>query len=430
MTVKIKSDKTIWMIVLFFAMISIVGVYSSSSWLVLKNPGVSKTAIFFEQLRSVAIGFVALYICYRIPLGWYRGLAYIIFGGSLLMLIMLMIPQFQDVRNGAVRGLKVGSHTFQVFEFVKVAFVLFLAKVIEQYGDRIETFKDFVLKILIWVVLVCLLVMQNSFSTAILLGAISILLMFFMQVKLKYIGYTIGLAVAAVLLLFGAYHFVSATFSESKKSEILGKGIFNRVGTVESRILHFAAEDVPEEQMTKAQLDRKLDEERQSENAKIAISEGRFLGRGPGRGTQRFSLSMAFSDFIYASLVEEYGLAMGLFIIFLYLVFLFRSIMIANQCTAKFSAAVTLGLAFLITMQAFLHILVNVRLLPITGHTLPLISHGGTAYMMLSAAFGIILSVSRTLEKQRLDQEEAVAAEADEETETKEISRYENEDYN
>ena len=132
----------------------------------------------------------------------------------------------------------------------------------------------------------------------------------------------------------------------------------------------------------------------------MAISEGGIFGKGPGKSTQRYSLSMAFSDFIYAFIVEEYGLLGGGFVILLYLIFLFRCIRLCQRCKATYSSVLIVGLAFLITTQAFLHILVNVRILPITGHTLPLISHGGTAYLVLSGAFGMILSVNKQLEKQ------------------------------
>ncbi|MCF0177923.1 MAG: FtsW/RodA/SpoVE family cell cycle protein, partial [Bacteroidales bacterium] len=178
-------------------------------------------------------------------------------------------------------------------------------------------------------------------------------------------------------------------------------------------------------------LNRIDQENRQSDNAKIAIAEGGIFGKGPGRSTQRFSLSMAFSDFIFAFIVEESGLIGGIFVIMLYLIFLFRCIAISYRCRALFSQTLVLGLSFLIATQAFLHILVNVRLLPITGHTLPLVSHGGTAYLVLSIAFGMILSVSRTLD----DQRDAANAAADLESEAiadaakQNDEDYEDEDY-
>ena len=132
----------------------------------------------------------------------------------------------------------------------------------------------------------------------------------------------------------------------------------------------------------------------------VAISEGGLFGKGPGNSTQRYSLSMAFSDFIFAFIVEEYGLMGGSLIIALYIVLLFRCIRLTTRCRTSFTSALVTGLAYMIIIQAFIHILVNVRLIPITGQTLPLVSHGGTAYLAMSGAVGIILSVNKQLDKQ------------------------------
>lgn len=248
---------------------------------------------------------------------------------------------------------------------------------------------------------------MNSFSTTLLLATISMLIMFFMEVDWKYLTITIFGALALLSLLFCIYHMANAINPEKTK-EIK---VFNRFATVESRIGEFfsAEKDSVIDLSTLsakefAEYDRNT---RQSDNAKIAIAEGGIFGKGPGRSTQRYSLSMAFSDFIFASIVEEWGLVGGITIILIYLIFLFRCIALASRCHALFSQALVLGLAFLLTTQAFLHILVNVRLIPITGHTLPLVSHGGTAYLVLSAAFGIILNISKVLDKQ---EENATAA--------------------
>ena len=132
----------------------------------------------------------------------------------------------------------------------------------------------------------------------------------------------------------------------------------------------------------------------------VAISEGGLFGKGPGNSTQRYSLSMAFSDFIFAFIVEEYGLAGGSLIIALYIILLFRCIRLTTRCNTSFSSALVTGLSYMIIIQAFIHILVNVRLIPITGQTLPLVSHGGTAYLAMSGAVGMILSVNKQLDKQ------------------------------
>lgn len=409
---KLKGDKVIWILVVLFAMVSIVAVFSSSSFLATSR-GISKVAIFMEQTKSVLFGFAVLFIAYLIPLRWYRTFSFIIFGGTVVMLLMLFIPGLRVEMNGAVRGIRFFGRTIQVFEFAKVGVILYLARAIELWGDDLDDFKQFALKIILPVGLVCLIIMQNSFSSALLIGFIAFLVLFFMDVSFKNLMITVGILVAAVLLMFGIYHaFVAGR--PSVQQTAAGK-VFNRFGTVEGRIADFIndkGEEESTEGLSAAEIQKMKDEKRQSENAKVAISEGGIFGKGPGKSTQRYSLSMAFSDFIYAFIVEEYGFLGGMFVMLLYLVFLFRCIRLCQRCKATYTSVLIAGLAFLISCQAFLHILVNVRLIPITGHTLPLISHGGTAYIVLCGAFGMILSVNRHLDRQEAQEREAQEAAA------------------
>ncbi|MBQ6082629.1 MAG: FtsW/RodA/SpoVE family cell cycle protein [Bacteroidales bacterium] len=412
--IRLRGDRVIWFIVAIFAMISIIAVFSVGSFLTKNNPEImSKTDIWLEQFGSVALGFAALFLCYAFNYNFYRKIAPYVFGISVLMLVMLFVPGLQDERNGAVRGLKLMGHTIQVFEFVKVGLVLFISWGIEKYSKDIRTFKGFVLRLLVWVIGVCAIIMVNSFSSALLLGVVSMMVFYFMDVKFKYLAITAAGAVALIVLVFGIYHAALAISPKAAEAKI-----FNRIKTAENRVKNFASNDKDSTadltKLTREQLEQIDRDERQSESAKIAIKEGGIFGKGVGNGTARYSLSMAFSDFIFAAIVEETGLIGGIVIVLLYLIFLFRCIRLSFKCPDAFSQALVLGLAFLITTQAFLHILVNVRLIPITGHTLPLISHGGTAYLVLSAAFGIILSVSRTvskMEEERLAEEAAAAAE-------------------
>ncbi len=409
---KLKGDRVIWIIVVIFAMISIVAVFSSSSFLA-SSRHISKVAIFLEQTKSVLLGFLALFICYLVPLRWYRTLSFGLFGLSVLMLILLYVPGFQVKINGAIRGIRLFGKgpTIQVFEIAKVGVILYLAKALEMWGDKLDSFKEFALRILLPVGVVCLLIIANSFSSALLIAGISFLILFFMNVNWKNLAITAGGVIVLVLLMFGVYHAFFAGRPERLDSSV-GK-VFNRFGTVENRIGAFLHhEDESTADLTKEEIQQLRDKDRQSENAKVAISEGGLFGKGPGKSTQRYSLSMAFSDFIYAFIVEEYGLLGGIVVLLLYIIFLFRCIRLCQRCQATYSSVLIVGLSFLIATQAFLHILVNVRLLPITGHTLPLISHGGTAYLVLSGAFGMILSVNRQLDKQEAQEKAQRDAEA------------------
>ena len=413
---KLKGDRVIWIIVVLFAMFSIAAVFSSSSFLA-SSRGISKVAIFAEQTKSVLMGFLALFICYLIPLRFYRTFSFVLYGVSVLMLLMLFVPGLRAEINGAVRGIKIAGHTFQVFEFAKIGVILYLARALERWGDDLADFKQFALKILLPVGAVCLLIMQNSFSSALLIALITFLILFFMNVSFKNLMITVGIVAAAVLLLFLTYHAFYAGRPERLETSV-GK-LFNRFGTVEGRLTaHFDKEEEKLDGLSQREIQQLKDKDRQSENAKVAISEGGIFGKGPGKSTQRYSLSMAFSDFIYAFIVEEYGLIGGVLVILLYLIFLFRCIRLCQRCKATYSSVLIVGLSFLIATQAFLHILVNVRLFPITGHTLPLISHGGTAYLVLSGAFGMILSVNRQLDKQDAQERAQRAAEAAQLTDT------------
>jgi len=400
--IRLQGDRIIWILVLCLAIISLLAVFSSSTFLANKA-GVSKLYILQEQLISVSIGLAALLVCYLIPMRFYRFLAFPVFGITVVMLVLLFI--IPDVRNEAARGIKLFGRTIQVFEFAKVGLILYIAKALELWENSLTRYKDFLLKILLPVGVVCIMVMANSFSSALLFGVISILLLFFMNVNIKHLGITASIGILVVLAMFGIYSlfYNNKSHAEGEKSGSVAK-VFNRFSTATNRIVNFfdAKEEMEEAAtaMTPAARQRHLDGQRQAINAKVAIHEGGIIGKGPGKSTQRYSLSMAFSDFIYAFIVEEYGLLGGIVVILIYLIFLFRCITIANRCETIFPGALVLGLAILIATQAFLHIMVNVGLMPVTGHTLPLISHGGTAYMVLSGAFGIILSVSKKLDKQ------------------------------
>ncbi|MCF0164835.1 MAG: FtsW/RodA/SpoVE family cell cycle protein [Bacteroidales bacterium] len=418
MKLQLKGDKIIWLIVAFLAMVSVLAVYSSSSFLVRgAENSLSKVSIFLEQIKSVIFGLGILFICYFMPLKVYRALSFFFFGLCIVMLIMLYIPGLQAKVNGAVRGIKIMGKTLQVFEFVKVGTILFIASVLERYESKISTWKGYFLYLILPIAVVCLLIIPNSFSSTLLIAGVSFMILFFMEVKGKFLIATIAAGVAVIGILFLSYKGLQGLGVDDSKGIMK---MFNRFGTVENRIKTFLSEKETEDtmditQLSSEELAEKDKKERQSQNAKVAISEGKILGKGPGHSTQRFSLSMAFSDFVFASIVEEYGLAGGFLVIAAYLILLFRGIALASRCSTPFSSAAVIGISFMLVFQAFLHIMVNVGLLPVTGHTLPLVSHGGTAYIVLCGAFGILLSISKTIEKQ--DAEKAALAAQAAETE-------------
>ena len=248
------------------------------------------------------------------------------------------------------------------------------------------------------VVITCLLVAPANLSTALLIGSTSLLLMFIGRVSVKHIGATIGIAaipVAILVMIAVAYY-----NKEEGKSEDL-PAIFEvgRMPTWVKRVQNFIYDGKQDDK----------EENYQVNQAKIAIAKGGLIGLGPGNSEQRNFLPHPYSDFIYAIIIEEYGLVGAAFIIFIYLVFLYRSIRIFRKCPYAFGAFLALGLSFTLVIQALINMAVNVNLFPVTGVTLPLVSMGGSSFLFTCLAIGIILSVARNVEQSEGTAEPAVS---------------------
>jgi len=376
---RLSGDKVIWIVVFLLSLISIALIYSSSSSLAYKEK-TTNFAFLIKQIQFVVMGLVALYICYRIPLGWYRFRAYPALGLSILL--RALTPIIGEEINGAKRWINLGFITFQPTEMAKIAIVLYLARALEVY--RLETFKEFLIKIIIPIGITCVLILIGSVSAALFVGMISLLMLVIAGVKWNYIFKAGGIAVCALLVIILLH--------------MAGLKLFSRLDTALSRLIRFGSNSEITEELTPEEKQKEADKTYQADMAKVAISSVGILGKGPGKSTQRYFLPHPYSDYIYTIIIEEYGLAGGTFVLMLYLWFLFRCVILAKNCTKVFSALTVAGLGLLITVQATLHILVNVGYLPVTGHTLPLLSLGGTSLVILSCAFGIILSVSRTID--------------------------------
>ncbi len=376
---KLNGDRVIWIVVFLLSLISIALIYSSSSSLAYKEK-TTNFAFLIKQVQFVVMGLVALYACYKIPLGWYRFLAYPALGLSIILLALT--PIIGQEINGARRWINLGFTTFQPAEMAKIAIVLYLARALEV--SKLNTFKEFLIKIIIPIGVTCILILIGSVSAALFVGMISLLMLIIAGVKWNYIFKAAGIAACALLVII-LLHFA-------------GVKLFSRLDTALSRLIRFGSSNEITEELTPEEKQKEADKTYQADMAKVAISSVGILGKGPGKSTQRYFLPHPYSDYIYTIIIEEYGLAGGVFVLMLYLWFLFRCVILAKNCTKVFSALTVAGLGLLITVQATLHILVNVGYLPVTGHTLPLLSLGGTSLIILSCAFGIILSVSRTID--------------------------------
>jgi cell division protein FtsW len=262
---------------------------------------------------------------------------------------------------------------------------MYLSRQLSSSQDDIKDFKKGFLPLIVPVIIICGLIAPANLSTALLIGATSLILMFIGRVSVKHIAMIIGVALIPILILvtiaLGLYN-----KEEHQPKELPSILRVGRIPTWIKRIQDFAYADKEETAY-------------QVQQAKIAIAKGGWLGLGPGNSEQRNFLPHPYSDFIYAIIIEEYGIVGGIVILFIYLLFLFRSIRIFKKCPFAFGAFLSLALSFTLVIQALVNMAVNVNLFPVTGVPLPLVSMGGSSFLFTCMSIGIILSVARNAEK-------------------------------
>ena len=367
---RLKGDRAIWVIFLIFAMISLAVVYSASSALAFRGD-TTPFRIMIRQAGYFFLGFLTVLACYLIPLRYYRWGSYILMGASILLLAVPLL-------TGGLRTIEIAGVSIQPSEVAKIAVVLYLARTIEV--SKFNTFKEYALKILAPLGVVCVLCLMGSVSATLIICFISFIILICSKVPKKYILWTVPIAIGAIGTVFTIHALT---------------GAFSRIDTFTARVeRHFSNN---EEEMSAAELKEMEDKQFQEEQAREAIQLGGITGSGPGNSLKRDILPNAYDDYIYSIIIEEYGLIGGAFVILLYLWFFYRCLKIASSCSKDFSLITVLGLSTLIMLQAFLHIFVNIGIIPVTGQTLPMISRGGSSLVIMSSAFGIILSVNRTI---------------------------------
>ena len=370
---KLKGDRVIWMTALLLGVISLLAVYSSISSLAFKRESGSTLHFLFKHGLMLATGGVIMYYASKLRAGVYSRLSQLAIGATaVLLLITLLIG---SNINDASRWITIPviGQSFQTSDLAKVVLVVYLARVLGKQHGQVWELRDVLLKLMLPVGGICGLILPANFSTAALLFALCLVLMFIGQVPIKHLVLILGAAALAFTLLL-----VLAKASP---------GLLPRLDTWVSRIESFGTED--------------HDANYQVEHAKIAIASGGLLPNGPGSGASRNWLPHPYSDMIYAFIVEEYGSIIGgLGLILLYLILLFRAVRIAGRCDKPFGSLVAMGLGLMLVMQAMVNMAVAVNLVPVTGQPLPLVSMGGTSIWFTCLAIGIMLSVSRSLEEE------------------------------
>jgi len=366
-----RGDRYLWGLIALFMVISLLSVYSSSVSVAYASHQGNTFYFLRTQFIMLMLGLLIIVVTHWIPYIKYMQFAAI---GLVVSIILLGITLVAGVSiNAATRWLEIPviGLRLQTSDIAKVALVIYLARGLTIYQHELNNFRTVTIKLLVPVAIVCGLIMSENLSTSVMIFMISMIILFIGRVPVKFLLAYAGLGLAAVLLF-------ASLLLIFKKDD-------NRVQVWKNRIeAYFSGESSP-------------DADYQSNQAKIAISTGKLFGKLPGGSTQRNILPQSNSDFIFAIIVEEYGLFGAIIIIMSFLALMFRGIQIARKCDYAFPALMVLGLTVMIVFQAFLNMLVAVGLFPVTGQTLPMISWGRTSVLVISFSLGAILSVSRVM---------------------------------
>jgi cell division protein FtsW len=385
-----RGDRYIWGILLLLSLISILVVYSATGSLAYKMNKGNTGVYLFKQISFTIIGLLIVFFLHRINYTFFSKVASFLFIVSIPLLLYTLF--FGTKINEGSRWIKlpVINLTLQTSDLAKLALFMYVSRLLSRKQEVIKDFKNGFLPVVVPVLIICALIMPANLSNALLTGATSLLLMFIGRVSFKHILLTILIALIPVAIIVSV-----AVITHQEKTDNTSRELvmaekmksLGRFGTWVKRVQDFiyaGDQEVPY----------------QVQQANIAIANGNILvGLGPGNSRQRNFLPQAYNDFIFSIIIEEYGLAGAAFVVFIYLLFLFRCIRIFRKCPYAFGAFLALGLSFTLVIQALANMAVNVHLLPVTGVTLPLISMGGSSFLFTCAAIGIILSVARNVEQ-------------------------------
>ena len=372
-----KGDRVIWIIFMFLCLISAVEVFSATSTLAYQN--VNHWAPIGRHATFLVGGFLAVVLLHNVPYTVFRA-GILLFPVSLIMLIVT--PFIGISANDAHRWLSIFGVQLQPSEFAKLSLLILIAFLLSKRGRITD---DQIFKwILICTLVACGLILPENFSTAFMLFGVSFLMMFIGQLPIKKLMKLAGTLVALLLLFLAVLKFTPR--------EIVQSYLPGRLATWQARLERFGDDSA---NYNAAGTYIVTDENYQVSHAKIAIARGGLFGQMPGHGQQRDFLPQAYSDFIYAIILEELGFAGGVFVLLLYIMLLVRVGMIARRCETPFPKFLVLGCGLLIVVQALANMAVAVSLIPVTGQPMPLVSRGGTSTVISCVYFGIILSISR-----------------------------------
>lgn len=379
----LRGDPVLWTVYFLLIAVSLIEVYSATSTLTFKNGSIMRPII--GHGTNLLIGFFCAWIMHNIPCRVFK-IGSLVWVFSLALLALM--PFIGTKINDGARWIEILGIRFQPSEFAKGSLVIVVAIILAGFQTSKGADRHAFRYILICTILTCLLIFTENFSTAGILFFVVFLMMYIGRVPLKQLG-----KLLAVLILLGAGLIATIELVPIHQIEKSVPAL-HRLDNFQQRINRFSSKSDT--------VEFDIDKEPQVGHAHIAIAKSHIFGCGPGNSRERDFLPQAYSDFIFAIIIEELGLAGGAAVVFLYMIILFRASRIANRCERSFPAFLVLGLALLIVVQAAVNMMVAVGLIPVTGQPLPLISRGGSSIMVTSMYIGMMISVSRSAKKREL----------------------------
>ena len=367
----LKGDRLIWSIAALLAIFSFLPVYSAASNLAYTSTSGSTFAFFVKHFMHLLLGFLIIYGVHRIPYRYFRGLSMVMIPIVLVLLVVTMLQGTTIDGANAIRWIQIPivGMSFQTSTLAAVVLMVYVARYLSKIQEKDITFKETILPLWMPVFFVLILILPANFSTTAIIFSMVMLLTFIGGYPIKYLAIIVGTGLVALTLFI----LVAKAFPGLMET---------RIHTWESRVDNFFSDA------------KDSDADYQIENAKMAIASGGIQGLGPGKSIQKNVLPQSSSDFIFAIIIEEYGLIGALVLLVMYCWLLFRIVIISQKADTVFGKLLVLGVGLPIVFQAFINMAVAVELFPVTGQTLPLISSGGTSIWMTCLAIGIILSVS------------------------------------
>ncbi|MGG5486209.1 FtsW/RodA/SpoVE family cell cycle protein [Gaetbulibacter sp. PBL-D1] len=371
----IKGDRLIWAIAALLAIFSFLPVYSAASNLAYIGGNGNTFTFFVKHFMHLFLGFSIMYAVHRVPYRYFRGISMIMLPIVLVLLVVTMLQGTTIEGANASRWIQIPivGMSFQTSTLASVVLMVYVARYLSKIKDKTITFKESILPLWVPVFLVLMLILPANFSTTAIIFSMVMMLAFIGGYPVKYLALIIGAGIVGLTM----FVLVAKAFPGAMP---------NRVDTWMSRIENFSNGVDTEEDY-------------QIEQAKIAIASGGIKGVGPGKSVQKNFLPQSSSDFIFAIIIEEYGLIGGMVVLVAYMWLLFRIVIAAQKADTVFGKLLVLGVGLPIVFQALINMAVAVELFPVTGQTLPLISSGGTSIWMTCLAIGIILSVSAKREE-------------------------------